>query len=193
MKSILLLFAFPLIVAVRAEAQQSPEYLKAPVSWEFERFALPPGFSAGFPYKGVEELRFSPGMFKKDSADYFSYAFVARLDNTPALTREDVQNYLLLYFKGLCASTAQQRKLMIDTNKITVSIEKAGNGSGEYNAILRVFGVFADGAPVTLNAEVKVLTGKDTTYLVFIASPQKKTHPIWQVLKDIKSRFSVPG
>ena len=36
-----------------------------PANWEFERFSLPPGFAPGITYKGAEELRFAPGMFKK--------------------------------------------------------------------------------------------------------------------------------
>ncbi len=83
MKNIAAAFAFLMTVAGGLRAQNAkPEFLKGPTTWEFERFALPPGFSQNFPYKGVEELRFSPGMFKKDSVSYFSYAFVARLDNT---------------------------------------------------------------------------------------------------------------
>jgi hypothetical protein len=138
----------------------------------------------------VEELRFSPGMFSKDSVNYFSYAFVARLDNTPAFTQEQVKNYLLIYFKGLCASTAKQRNLTIDTAQITVSTQP---GVRMINAVLHLFGVFADGTPVRLNAEIKVLSDSktQTTFLVFIASPQPKSHPIWQQLYEIQKEFAV--
>jgi hypothetical protein len=204
-----------LVVSLGVSGQNNakPEFLKEPTSWEFERFALPPTFSQTFPYKGVEELRFSPGMFNKDSVNYFSYAFVARLDNTPVFTQEQVKNYLLVYFKGLCASTAKQRNLTIDTSQITVSTEPGVRMSGSpqtpgsagkqitnsgpptYNALIRLFGVFADGAPVTLNAEIKVLSDSktQTTFLVFIASPQPKSHPIWQALYEIQKGFTLPG
>jgi hypothetical protein len=179
-------------IASGVKAQNAkPEYLKGPVSWEFERFTLPPSFSPAFPYHGVEELRFSPGMFSIDSSDYFSYAFVARLDNTPSFTPEDVRNYLLIYFKGLCASTAKQRNLNIDTSKITVSVEKSAPST--YSAVLNIFGIFADGAPVVLNADIKVVNDRNAqqTYLVYIASPQKKTHVIWQQLYQIQSGFAI--
>jgi hypothetical protein len=179
-------------IALGVKAQNvKPEFLKGPVSWQFERFALPPTFSPTFPYKGTEELRFSPGMFNKDSVNYFSYAFVARLDNTPAFTQEQVKNYLLVYFKGLCASTAKQRNLIVDTSQITVSTTNSSPPT--YNALLRIFGVFADGAPVRLNAEIKVLSDSktQTTFLVFIASPQPKSHPIWQQLYQIQKDFAI--
>ena len=184
----LILFAF------KGNAQnEKPELLKEPASWQFERFALPPVFAAGFPYSGVEELRFSPGMFHKDSSDYFSYAFVAQLNNTTAITQREIKNYLLLYFKGLCASTAKQRNLSIDTSQITVSIEE--KSPAVYNATLKVFGVFADGALLTLNAEIKVLGSipAKKTYLVFIASPQRKTHSVWQQLYKIQKGFVLPN
>jgi hypothetical protein len=191
LKNITLAFSCLMFVALNAKAQNAkPEFLKAPASWQFERFPLPPSFATTFPYKGVEELRFSPGMFNRDSSDYFSYAFVARLENTASLTEEEVRDYLLVYFKGLCAINARQRNLSVDTSQITVSIEEgvritnpsqtqgssekriSNNGPITYNAVLKIFGVFTDGAPVTLHAEIKVLDKRkdQKTYLVFIAS-----------------------
>jgi hypothetical protein len=185
-----------LVVAASAKGQNAkPEFLTAPASWQFERFALPPSFETTFPYTGVEELRFSPGMFVKDSANYFSYAFIARLDHTTVFTGEEIKNYLLKYFKGLCASTAKQRNLTIDTSQINVSLEKSSSGPSTYNAVLNIFGVFADGAPVTLNAEIKVLSDSKSqkTYLVYIASPQKKTQDIWRQLYEIQKGFTLSG
>ena len=178
--------------------QPTPQLLKEPAAWEFERFAIPPVFAPAFPYHGVEELRFAPGMFKKDSTDYFTYAFVAQVDSTTAVSQEDVENYLLQYFKGLCISTARERKLVIDETKITVSVKKKkGIPANEiiYNALLHVFGVFVDGAPVKLNAEVKLLTDLVTkkSYLIFITSPQEKTGKAWEELYRIQRDFKLPA
>ncbi len=163
----------------------------------FERFDLPPVFAPNFPFRSAEELRFSPGMFNKDSTDYFIYAFVAQLDSTTGISQDNIRNYLLSYFKGLCSYTANNRKLVVDTSKITVFVEKkSGMPDNEiiYNAFLNVFGVFADGAPVKLNSEVKVLmnTAAKKTYLIFIASPQEKTHSVWKELYNIQKDFVVP-
>lgn len=175
---------------------QTPKLLKEPADWQFERFALPPEFAPNFPYKGVEELRFSPGMFVKDSANYFTYAFVAALDNTISISQDDIKNYLLDYFKGLCSSTAKQRKLSIDTSEITVSVVKNQSTMKDvnYNATLNIFGVFADGAPVKLNAELKVLSDNGSkTYMVFIASPRDKADDVWKQLHTIQRKFKIPG
>jgi hypothetical protein len=198
MKNIISVVAGVLFFLLTANSQQEKaEFLKEPSAWQFERFSLPPVFSSDFPYKGIEELRFSPGMFIKDSSDYFSYAFIAQLDSTAHITQSEIKNYLLPYFKGLCGSTAKQRNLSIDTSQINVSVEKKNNVAGNgaiYNSVLNVFGVFADGAPVTLNAEMKILnnTKSKKTYLVFIASPHNKKDGIWKQLYKIQNDFMLP-
>jgi len=195
-KTIVIAFYAVIISNVLCAQSQTAQFLKGPANWTFERFTLPPEFAPNIPYKGVEELRFSPGMFVKDSANYFTYVFVAELDNINSISQDDIKNYLLEYFKGLCSSTAKERKLPIDTSKISVSIDKnASTGKHvRYNATLDIFGVFADGAPVRLNAEIKVLSDKATSkiYLVYIASPLKKTNQVWVTLRSIQNNFKMP-
>jgi hypothetical protein len=179
-----------------ATAQEKPSMLTAPANWHFEQFALPPTFAPGIPYKGLEELRFSPGMFKKDSADYFTYVFVARLDNTPGIVQSDIKSYLLTYFKGLCFETAKNRKLSpVDTSAIRVSIRKMSVEERLYDIQLYVFGVFADGAPITLNMEAKAMSDVSghKTYLLFIVSPQPKTAAVWKMLYAVQKEFAVPA
>jgi hypothetical protein len=195
-KTIIITFCAVIISTVLRAQNQTAQLLKGPSNWQFERFTLPPEFAPNIPYKGVEELRFSPGMFVKDSANYFTYAFVAELDNITSISQDDIKNYLLEYFKGLCSNTAKERKLSIDTSKISVSIDKNTNTGKDvrYNATLDIFGVFADGAPVTLNAEIKVLNDKPAskTYLVYVASPLNKTDPAWTKLRSIQNDFTIP-
>src|SRR5689334_18680123 len=197
MKKTIIVIIYALMISNVLFAQdQSPQLLKQPANWQFERFALPPEFAPNIPYKGAEELRFSPGMFIKDSASYFTYAFVAQLDNVNSISQDEIKNYLVEYFTGLCSSTAKQRKLSIDTSKINVSISKDKNTGNEvhYNSTSDIFGVFADGAPVRLNAEIKVLNNRaaSKTYLVYIASPLNKADPVWVQLRSIQNNFVIP-
>jgi len=179
-----------IIGALGANAQAKPFMLTGPADWELEQFPLPPGFAPAIPYKGLEELRFAPGMFKKDAPDYFTYAFVARLDNAKSVQQADIRNYLLMYFKGLCSKTAADRKLPpVDTSAIKATI---GKRDGLYDITLSAFGVFADGAPVTLNMEAKVMTDGQKVYLLFIVSPQPKSNAVWQQLKKIQADAAIP-
>src|ERR1700744_5281702 len=105
-------FLLILLWTLSAHAQSTkPSMLMEPAGWQFEQFPLPPGFAPGIPYKGIEELRFSPCMFKKEATDYFTYAFVARLDGVANVSQSEIRQYLLTYFKGLCSKTAADRKL----------------------------------------------------------------------------------
>ena len=198
MKNLIITLTFPLSFSLLAGAQEhKPQLLHEPATWAFERFELPPSFAPGISYKGAEELRFAPGMFKKDTATYFTYVFVAELNDMPSISQADIKEYLLKYYKGLCSAVAADRKLTVDTTQIAVVVErKKGDVSAEpiYNASVNLFGVFADGAPVKLNLEVKVLTYLPTkmTYLYLLASPKAKTDPIWKELYGIREKFRIP-
>lgn len=193
----LLAYLVSISLSVAALSQEhTPELLKEPSGWAFERFNLPPSFAPTIPYQGVEELRFAPGMFNKDTASYFAYAFIAQLDNVSMISQNDISDYLLKYYKGLCSTVAKDRNLVVDTTRITAAVEKKKGLANEiiYNASVNVFGVFADGAPVKLNMEVKVLmnTAAKKTYLIFIASPREKTDAIWKKLYAIQKSFAIP-
>jgi hypothetical protein len=198
-RKILSIFGLVFFLSLPSHAQQTQaQLLKEPAAWQFERFPLPPTFTPDFSYKGVEELRFSPGMFNKDSTDYFTYAFVAELDNVTSISQNDIRQYLLDYFKGLCSSTAKNRNIVIDTSKIMVVVSRkkdAPSNEITYDALLNIFGVFADGAPVKLNMEVEVLPDEKTkkVYLVFIASPLDKKDKVWNELYKIREDFLIPG
>jgi len=49
--------------------------------WGKETIPFPLKFAPEIKLEGVEELRFSPGMFSEDSEEYWSYFFVWWLDS----------------------------------------------------------------------------------------------------------------
>jgi hypothetical protein len=197
MKQFSLCLLFLVCLSRAVDAQPKAAILPEPASWQLEQFPLPPGFAPTLPYKGLEELRFSPDMFNKGAINYFTYVFAARLDNTVAISASDIKNYLLIYFKGLCGKTAADRKLPpVDTAAISVAIapKKTADKTPVYSITLHAFGVFADGAPVILNIEAKVFADAphQRAYLLFIVSPQPTTAPIWQDLYKVQQTFVLP-
>ena len=52
-------------------AKDAPYEVPAPKGWAKETIQLPPGFAKDMTWKGTEELRFAPGMFKADAPDFF--------------------------------------------------------------------------------------------------------------------------
>ena len=198
MKSLVTITVFAIFISVARGQEHKAQLLMQPANWEFERFPLPPSFAPAITYKGAEELRFAPGMFVKDSTLYFTYVFVVQLENVVTISQAEIREYLLNYYRGLCSVTAKDRKLVIDTTQITVAVEEQRNVPANekiYNASANIFGVFADGAPVKLNLEIKILTdspGK-RTYLYIIASPHEKTDPTWKTLLELRNEFRLPG
>src|ERR1700744_2583142 len=137
MKKISLFLLSFLSFLAATQAQPKPLLLPAPADWQLEQFPLPPAFAPTVQYKGLEELRFSPDMFKKGAPNYFTYIFAARFDNTMSVSRTDIASYLLTYFKGLCSKTAVDRKLpSVDTGAITAAIApKESSGAASIYSI----------------------------------------------------------
>src|SRR5262247_172396 len=80
-------------------AQSKPVLLTTPANWRFEQFLLPPEFAPTVKYKGIEELRFSPGWGQRGAPDYFTLVFGVRFDNTKSVSMADIKDYLLTYFR----------------------------------------------------------------------------------------------
>ncbi len=58
-------------------ADETTEKLTFNTTWRGERIELPPRFAPTMTLKGIEEIRFAPGMFKAESDWFFSYVFVS--------------------------------------------------------------------------------------------------------------------
>jgi hypothetical protein len=95
-------------------------------------------------------LRFSPGWDKRDAPDYFTVIWGFRFDDTKSVSAAEIKDYLLTYFKGLCAMTATNRKLKpTDSTAIRVSLQKkpTADKTSFYAGTIDLLGVFTDGSP----------------------------------------------
>ncbi len=50
--------------------------------------------------RGVEEIRFAPGMFQAQADSFFSYAFVFSVTKEQELTPAVIQQEILVYYRG---------------------------------------------------------------------------------------------
>src|SRR4051794_9456116 len=72
-------------------AAASPSFtLPLPPGFRTETIPFPLGFAPDLPYRGVEELRFAPGMFQPGAPDFWSYAFVWWLEGNPSFTGDSL-------------------------------------------------------------------------------------------------------
>ena len=191
----------PLILLFLTAQQASPYSLPAPDGWGKERMEFPLGFAKDIDHKGVEELRFAPGMFKPEAPDYFSYAFMMWLEGSIPLDPLSLEKDLLKYYKGLCASVAASRKLDLDLSKISVKVvrqDKRGRLGGEEadlsHARIDWYDPFVTGRPLTLHLEVwsRPADAQKRSCLLAIASPKEKAAPVWEALRKIQAGFTCP-
>ena len=178
-------------------AENKPTFeITAPAGWMHETIPFPLGFAPEIKYQGVEELRFSPGMYKPDSNTYFSYVFVWCLDGDQQIDAGTLENNLNLYFKGLCKAVAKGRHLNLDANQITSKVTAAENDNNEqykqiYWATINSFDPFTKGEQIKLNADIALLnTNKtDKTILIFCVSTKPYENEIWDQMRKVRSTF----
>jgi len=89
-----------------------------------ETIALPPAFATDMKWKGAEELRFAPGMFKADAADFFSYDLLFWLPDDAEIDAKTMEEELLAYYRGL-AAVLKCKKQEVDAKAFTLTITGA--------------------------------------------------------------------
>lgn len=148
---------------------------QAIADWRPEVIELPPEFAPTLP-AGREELRFAPGMFEADSAEYFTYAFVLGFRDPQALDRGAVEGLLDDYFRGLMAAVAKSRKTEVDTSAIKASVT---GGKDRMHATVQLVDAFVTGKPF----ELRMVLDVDGSCLRARASPQPMGHAVWGALE----------
>lgn len=190
-----------LILALGATLQDADYKLPTPEGWRTERIEFPPPFAKDLDYKGFEDLRFAPGMFKAEAPDYFSYALLFWIDGTMSFEPKSIEKELLKYYKGLCGAVGKSRKLDLDLSKITVQVKKldakgklGGEDADRFEATIDMVDAFVTGKPLTLHLEcwARGVQGGKRSGFFALASPKAKSEPIWEALRKLQSGFECP-
>jgi hypothetical protein len=184
-------------------AKEPPYKLPTPKDWGKETIPLPPQFAPDMKWKGTEELRFAPGMFKADAADFFSYALLFWLPDDQKIDTQSMEKELLAYYRGLAKAVLESKKKEVDVSTFTLTVkdvkEKPGKRAGgeevtAYVAELKWTEPFATGKPQTLRLEIHTWhSDKHKHHCVFIcASPHPETAEVWKTLREIRSGCTTP-
>ncbi|MCF6314633.1 MAG: PQQ-binding-like beta-propeller repeat protein [Verrucomicrobiales bacterium] len=104
--------------------------------WRGERLILPTGFAPDLSLRGIEEIRFAPGMLNPDHEEFFSYVLVFYLPKQKPLTQTQIHTELLKYYRGLAASVGRDRQPKIETDKFTLVLTPDEAKDGQCTAIL---------------------------------------------------------
>lgn len=171
---------------------QKPLLLTTPTDWRYEKVKLPLEFAPEITYTGFEELRFSPGMFDVNSPYHFTYLFAVSINNTPKLSKTEVMDFLLTYYKGLLGAVAKDNEKTIDLDKIAVTLDESKKAKGKhFYANATIFDSFTDGRELTVHLDVEIINDKQTkkSYILAFASPQEMESEVWKKLYEIKSEL----
>lgn len=188
MTSILFACCISLIFA----QQKTPTILKSPADWGFERMDFPLGFAPGIKFTGFEEIRFAPGMMDTSSANYFTYAFVVAIDGQKNFLKADIKDFLNKYYKGLCMSIGQPKKLTPDTSQVNAEVAEVPGATAStpptYTAAIPYFDTFSNGRKINLYLEIESTVKADLnkTYITILVSASKDNKEVWNKLHDIK-------
>ncbi len=193
----------------KAAASEAGEALIFRTDWKGERITLPPAFAPAMKLKGIEEIRFAPGMFQPQSGSFFSYAFVFAVAKEQELTQEVIQREILVYYQGLSESVSKGRGRTVDTGKFTFKLERAKQAAGkpeqlpaatpvtQYAGELDWVEPFATGKPQVLHFEIHSWSDPGTArnYLFVCTSPKPpgETEGVWKDLRALRRSFEVKG
>ena len=127
----LLAALMPTLSAADQTEKEPPYQVPTPTGWAKETIALPPAFAPDMKWKGTEELRFAPGMFKADAPDFFSYALLFWLPDDTDIDAKTLERELLVYYRGLAAAVLKgNNKEEVDTKAFTLTIMDAREKPG---------------------------------------------------------------
>jgi hypothetical protein len=169
---------------------EAPYNLSIPKDWTIERFLIPISFAKQIPYKGVEDIRFTPGWAKAKSDEYWTYAFLWWLDDSPKTDAKIIAANLKAYYTGLFKINTDSTK--IPAGKIipvTTSFKEATTAKGDlktYTGTI-VMNDYMQLKPITLNciAHLKFCEEDNKTILFYELSPQSFSHTIWLSLNQL--------
>lgn len=164
-------------------------------------------FAPAMKLKGIEEIRFAPGMFQAQSESFFSYAFVFSVTKDQELTQAVIQEEMLVYYRGLAESVLKGKGKTAETGKFTFRLERAKQATGtperlpaatpvtQYAGELDWIEPFVTGKPQMLHFEIQAWSnpGSSRNYLFVCTSPKARgeTDTIWKELRTIRRTFEV--
>ncbi len=188
-------FAQDTKVAFDGKNWQAPYALDFPKGWDVERFLIPIEFAPSIPYKGIEDIRFTPGWGNAKTEEYWSYAFLWYLDGKPNITAENTAANLKAYYTGLIGRNIEPRKIPAEkVFPVKTAIKAVKTAAGDiktFNGKIDMLD-YMEQKPITLNCivHIKLCPGKNNTFVFTEISPQPYNHKVWEAFGQLWGSFN---
>ena len=179
-----------LSVSLTALCQEKVSSIKivTPKTWGKEIIQLPPSFAPDMKYRGIEDIRFAPGMFKPESSSFFTYVFLLDGKCGDKLDKKTVETEIMAYYKGL-AKAVGGKKFKIDTDAFKIDLKSTVDS--EYKGTLDWIEPFKTGKKQILNLKIFTWQSKEKHFLFAMVSPAKEESKIWKTLAEIKASLII--
>ena len=204
--ALLLTIAFSSLCWEASVIGQEAIKLDVPANWRSEAVNLPPPFAPEVKLKGKARVYFSPGWPKKNSDQFFTYAFLFKTKAEPKYDKKLIEKELLAYFGGL-ASRVSRGAVKASSLKMQVKEVKPASGEpkvpaddNRFEAQLKWTEPFFTKSEQTLNMEIvsKFNEEEKANYLMVCVSPQdpkskaEASSKVWKELRKIQEGFAKP-
>lgn len=198
MKKFAIIIFFLLSLGLYAQEVPSPEFdphtweapydLSLPKDWGVERFAIPISFAPQIDYKGVEDIRFTPGWAKASSEEYWTYAFLWYLDGDVKLDAKKLEQNLKSYYTGLISANgnAIPKEKLITVVASFKEIQKGKEDTKTFSGTIKMLDYMKQ-VPITLFCKVHLrsCSQENKTFMFYELSPQPFSHNVWLGLNKL--------
>lgn len=173
---------------------KAPYALPTPEHWDIERFMIPIEFAPQIPYRGVEDIRFTPGWGNVKSNEYWTYAFLWYLDGSSKINKKTIENNLRAYYTGLVGRNIEPRKIpaskVIPVKTFVREIDRYKRDSKTFNGTIDMLD-YMEQKPITLNCiiHVRPCKEKDKTFIFYELSPKPLSDSVWLPLNQLWEDF----
>ena len=169
---------------------EAPYHLPIPKGWTIERFLIPISFAPQISYKGVEDIRFTPGWGNIKSEEYWTYAFLWYLDGSLKTDANIIAANLKAYYTGLVEINSESFKVPAEKLiPVLTSFKEMQTAKGDlktYTGTIELLD-YMQHKSIKLNSIVhlKSCPKDDKTLLFFELSPKPLTHNNWLLLNQL--------
>ena len=175
-----------------------PFAYQVPGSWATDpRYVFPLPWWSTIPYRGVEDVFFSPNFDQTDSPEYHSFLFFWWVDGTHILTAEQLQSDTVAYFRGIATERGRNYGFIPDLSKVSATYKEDASASARFGgAPARAFSGTLNiwdthGKIINLNSEVLISdcgTSSHTAFS-FAQSLEPRDGEMWKQLDAIRDSF----
>lgn len=181
---ITLLFNSWLVVG---QEHQEAQLLDADSTWGVEFFEFPLHFAPKLEYKGTEEAYFPSGWATVDSPEFWTYAFVWRVNMNRDISTYDLKEHIETYFDGLMYVKNNRQRNNIPGTKAKFKEQERTRGVTYFTGEVDIIDMFVTKSMLSLHVKVETsFCPKLQQAVVFFRfSPKTLDHDVWQKLDKL--------